>query len=202
VFFVGYEDSGSGAEPNPTLSPELGGGGEQIPYEDYEFEDDQSCDHGAAKKIGQKIAELVQSVGRYEFGTYVSRNIDGSFGAHDNKIHTNFDPGFVGMPRLNDYSSIRGTIHNHTWSSDTANDPNRNFISRYPSGRNWAGLEELVNPSNGASPADPNLLSVFITDPWGTTREFRYLDRTIYEQMTDSQRVTGENLPPPGQDCP
>lgn len=92
--------------------------------------------------------------------------------------------------------------HNHTWSTDTATEPYRNQISRYPATRDWVALDELANPPAGTIPADPENLSTFVTDAFGTTREFRYADRHIYESMTDLQRITGENLPAETQDCP
>jgi hypothetical protein len=170
--------------------------------EDFPFSTDEPCDHGAAKKIGEAMNSLTEVVGKVEFSAYVYHNPDGTYGAYDDKVYTSMSPSFSSFPRLIDYSNVRGMHHLHPWNSSTSSDPYINYINRYPGPEDWDGIEELANPMDGAVPADPNSLSIYITDPWGETREFRYQDRHIYEQMTDAQRIAGDNLPPPVADCP
>ena len=96
-------------------------------------------------------------------------------------------------PSFTDYSSVHGIIQNQPW-----NDNNiwANYLNRYPSGQDWIALERLANLG-----ADPTNLSIFITDPWGDTREFKLADRSIYEAMNDSERMAEQNLPPKTTDC-
>lgn len=83
-----------------------------------------------------------------------------------------------------------------------------NHVNRYPSGNagsssgDWAVLDGLVNPPSSVLGADPNNLSIYIVDPWGTTREFKYSDKDACQNMSDLDRKQGENLPGAAQDCP
>ena len=86
--------------------------------------------------------------------------------------------------------------HNHPYdhSIDGANE---NCVDRYPSGRDWQALDVLVR--GGANAAT---LSIFILDPFGDLREFRYSDRALYDfGMSRQQRLDGDNLPPETQGC-
>lgn len=196
--WAAYEDPDTGVEPNPTLSPDGSGGGTTATKLDFSADD--ICAEGAAKKIGEHIVSLLSSVGPSEYGTYLQKNSDTSFAAHQNGIYTNHDPLYAKLPRLLDYSSIRGTVHNHVWNSSTV-DPYINHINRYPGPEDWGALDEIVSPTNGAIAANPDLLSVYITDPWGDTKEFLYRDRELYQQMDDTARINGENLPDEVQEC-
>lgn len=201
-FWSSYDDPESGVEPHPTLSPEEGGsGGDEPPTTKLEFSEDATCEEGAAKKIGEYIRDLVASVGQYEFGTYLVRSPVNSYGAHENGVYTNYSPAYAKLPRLLDYRAVRGTVHNHVWNTSTT-EPYANHINRYPGPEDWGGLDEMVNPTNGAVPADPETLSVYITDPWGVTREFHYADRALYQQMDDAARIDGGNLPEEVRECP
>ncbi len=201
-YWYTYEDPDTGLEPNPTLSPEDGdGGGNDTTTTKLQFSDVDTCAEGAAKKIGQHIRDLKSCVGDYEFGTYLVRTPTNSYGAHENGIYTSHSPSYAGLPRLLDYSAVEGTVHNHVWNPSTEQ-PHMNYINRYPGPEDWGGLDEMVSPTNGAIPADPQKLSVYITDPWGVTREFRYADRDLYEQMDDPARIDGDNLPEEVRECP
>lgn len=122
------------------------------------------------------------------------QNPDGSFGAHSDRAYTNYSTTSVSFGALSDYSSVFGIVHNHVWYSGTDN-PSINHINRYPSTADWNALAAMISPASGVGGADPANLSVFVIDPWGTVREFKYSDRSKYESMTDAQRINGENLP-------
>lgn len=203
VLWAGYPDDGTGLEPHPTLGPSDGGGGGgggDNPAE-HTFLETDICPEGAAKKIGSHIHNvLVTSAGEYEYGAFLEAKNDGMFGAHGGGIHSNYSKTYAILPGLPDYSNVLGTVHNHLWSNDTE-DPWRNHINRYPGPEDWAGLDQLVAPPPGVPPADPSRLSVYLTDPWGTTREFRYSDRATYEAMNDDDRRLGNNLPDEVEDC-
>lgn len=138
----------------------------------------------------------------YEYGAVLVNNPDGSVGAHDGGIHTNFSRTHASLSAPQDRSTIVATVHNHVYASTTSQANGRNTVSynaeqRYPSPQDWDNLEAQV--SRGA---DPNNLSVFILDGFGTLREFKYADKDKYESQTEQQRVNGEDLPEPTSGCP
>lgn len=171
-----------------------GGGGES--NTDIEYTDDNApCEDGAALKAGTKITELVNTYGKYEFVGVVVRNSDGSFGMANDELSTKWEVGHSTFDDLGDYTHAYGMVHNHPFNSS---DYYSNFIQRYPSSADWQSLDRMI--AGGANPAH---LSVYVLDPFGTMREFKYSDRARYESMTDSQRMQmgGPNLPPATTGC-
>ena len=124
------------------------------------------------------------------------KGADGLYGPLGGGIHTDYSPNYVNLTpdsTFADYGNVHGIVQNQPW-----NDQNlwNNYLNRYPSPQDWIALERLANLS-----ANPANLSIFITDPWGDTREFKLADRSIYEAMNDLQRLNGQNLPPKTTAC-
>jgi hypothetical protein len=183
---------------NPDPSADTGGGspgGTGMTSGEYKHSEDDPCADGAAVEIKRKIVILVEQIGGYEFGAFISKNGDGSFGALNDKIYTDYRPGDVTMNNPEDASAVHGIIHNHVWNTKV-DDPNWNAKNRYPSADDWNALDKLVMLG-----ADAFTLSIYVIDAWGVVREFKYEDKNLYESMSNQQRVAGENLPGETSPC-
>lgn len=140
---------------------------------------------------------------RYEYGATLVRNPDGSVGAHAEGIHTSHSPNYARLSVPTDRSTIVGTVHNHPLATLPSHIYGQNNVvfynanQRYPSNQDWDILDAQVLRG-----ADPNNLSVFILDGFGTLREFKYSHKDRYKSQTDQQRVNGEELPDPTNGCP
>lgn len=195
----GAGSGGGGAGGWDTRSEEPGDGGNpSSPYEYFIAHEDASCAKGAALNLGNHFHNVLEvSVGKYEFASIITRNADGTYGALNGGIHTDFEPSIVTLDGLEgtDFSLVVGIVQNQPFDTDVDRWAD-NYFNKYPSDGDWGALDELVRRG-----ADPSRLSIFITDPWGVTREFKLTDKSMYQAMNDSQRLAGENLPPATTAC-
>ena len=181
-----------------------GGGGGTIgrdPAYDLNHTEDCGTPQGAAEQVSKKIqtsddAKADGSVAEVnwknsEFGAVIVRQPDGRFGVHDETVHTDGLPNQVGLPTPSDVTTIAGLVHNHLGSSK---DYNLSLIASYPSDDDWIRLAEIFTSRNLAVPPD---VAIYIVDPFGNLREYKYSDREKYDAMDDSDRRNPDNLPEP-----
>lgn len=106
---------------------------------------------------------------------------------------------------------LGGFIHNHpsytSISYKTAtgehvptgqwreNTEEENLINRYPSPEDWNTLTDIHNRNAalGVLPSQNNP-SMYIMDPFGTVREFKYSYKAIFSDMSVSSMVSGEGI--------
>jgi hypothetical protein len=193
----GYDTDSSWFGTGDEDYPDGSGGGGDNPYEFTFANDDAPCKQGAALKIGNHLHGLESTIGKYEFGALIVQNADGTYGALDNGINTSYSAHMARLtpPEGTDYSQILGIVQNQPYDTSLSGF-NSNYLNRYPSDGDWMALETLAEYG-----ADAARLSIFITDPWGTTREFKLSDKALYQAMNDSQRLQGGNLPPETVPC-
>lgn len=200
IIWGGYAEEDTGMDPNPGLSSEPGGSGGQASGE-YSFYEDAACPDEAAQLAGKKITELVNTVGNFEYGVSLVRNSDGSYGAFNNTIHTDYDPDGATFPFPADQlGTLAGIVHNHPFEAMT-DDTTINLQNRYPSPGDWRNATALVNPPDGRPGADPQIFSLYIVDSSGVMREFKYSDKAKYESLDKSQLSRGDNLPSETKGC-
>ncbi|AOH85617.1 hypothetical protein AWL63_18420 [Sphingomonas panacis] len=171
-----------------------GGGGGDSGSTGHSEDDD--CKNGEAVHLADHIKGLAAQNplgSQYEFGALIVDNHDGTYGASGDVIQTSYSATYSVLSAPSDYADVRGVVHNHPWNIHDAND---NFQQRYPSDPDWQALDTLV--ARGAPAAS---LSMYIVDPWGVTREFRYADKASYQAMTSSDRALGNSLPGQTVDC-
>ncbi len=93
-----------------------------------------------------------------------------------------------------------GIIHNHPYFAylgGVDDFRSRTLVERkedrYPSGLDWDALDQLFERnSNGDPNFDPSL---YLIDPNGVLREFKYSDRAYFESLTAVQKLNGVGLP-------
>ena len=162
-----------------------------------EFVFDGVCSDAVAVEVLDDIYTAGKSSG-YEFAITIVNNSDGTFGAYQDSIFTNYANSYVNFPAPRD-GSVTGFVHNHAWSTDTSIDPFINQRSQYPSGPDWEQADKVV-AEGGTS--DPDNLSIYIIDVDGVIREFRYTDKAFYQSLTNQQKYDKVGLPVPLQPCP
>ena len=153
------------------------------------IEHSHNMDAASSSESALQISDRIQGISaseNYEYGAMIVANADGTFGAANDGIHTDYSSSNVSLGTVDDYSSVVGIVHNHPWDTSNFYD---NLADRYPSTADWAALDQLV--SNGAN---PNNLSIFILDGFGNLREFKYSDKAIFINMSLSDKWNGVNL--------
>lgn len=157
--------------------------------------DDAPCENEAAIAAGAQIQGIVNTVGSFEFTGLLGLNPNGTYGLLDNELSTTFSTTDSSFDPRDSYADVFGIIHNHPPNPSNYSE---NFLNRYPSDADWDALQTLINGG-----ANPNNLSLFIIDPFGTMREFNWNDRQLFKNMTDSQRydLNGPNLPAATKAC-
>jgi hypothetical protein len=178
------------APPPPTTG---GGGTTTTSYSADHYTPDFKCSDGAAVGIGGEMKKLLAaSTPDYEYGAYIIRNSDGSFGAYQDTIKTSYSSTHVGMgalPPTTDLAHMAGFVNCVTWNSS---DYWANYTSRYPASGDWYALDKMV-----AAGANPASLSIYILDAFGDLHEFSYTDKDALNQLTDTQRKNGAMLKAP-----
>ena len=83
-------------------------------------------------------------------------------------------------------------VHNHpAWVY--ASSPELAAVNRYPSANDWGFAQWMVN--GGAGGANGEGFAMYVIDTAGKMREFEYGDRSRYENLSQSQRERGTDLP-------
>ncbi|HYJ29193.1 MAG TPA: hypothetical protein VEW25_02485 [Allosphingosinicella sp.] len=188
VFFVGYEESGSGMEPHPTLSPEPGGGGEAPPASQDCIKDNvANAVKGEINNAPQDGNERAALIYKDDQGRIVSTTI--AVGA----------PGTVSVPLPPgvNMSQVIGFIHSHPTaprSDDPVDDAIFDAADVYPSPFDWDQMDAMV-----AGGADPSTLSFYVVDMNGAAREYNYSDKAIYD-VPEDQLLGIDGTPPPVPD--
>lgn len=122
---------------------------------------------------------------KVEFGALIVQNPNGSFGAFNDTIYSSDNPGYVLVP-INSTQPIQGLWHSHPQGVDTYNGQ---LVSRYPSSADWYALSQVAGQPTAVS--DPSL---WLTDSFGVTREFKLSERGNFTNLDESQKVKGEGL--------
>lgn len=191
--------SGSGEWGGDTTTIEEGGSVEPAPTVQSVAVHEQDCSSssGAAVQISDHVegtlpegfqgppSPLTTDSGRnwteVEFGAYVVRNPDGSFGAYNNTIYSNDQPGWTALP--GGVSNVEGFWHTH---GPRGNDFQQ-LMDRFPSPTDWDRLAKVATmPSANPDP------SVWITGPDGTVREFKLSERKLIDK--DHSESTAEEM--------
>ena len=195
------DSDGYTGDPNSPYFEGGGGGGslpsDSSPGDDLIHEQTCSTEAGAADQIRDGIrstesddSDRTRSWRHFEYGAYLVQLPDGNFGASSGMIYTD---GLSTRVHLDDnipsnLSSIHGIVHNHP-GGGTFDIATARFLA-YPSGDDWASAQNLVEMG---VPADQ--LSIWVVDPLGALREFKYSDRSIYEGLSEDQKRQGQSLP-------
>jgi hypothetical protein len=181
--------------------PGTGGGGGATPsVPAATYTPDTPCADGTAAGAGAKIHDIVKSnpegAQDVEYAALIARTAVG-YGAYNDEIRTSNSPTYVqfnvGAIPSADLANMVGMVHNHPWNSS---DYYQNFVQRYPSAADWTMLDKMA----GAG-ANPNELSVYVVDGWGTVREYKYNDREALNGLDDNQRKNGVMLGSEAQPC-
>lgn len=197
----GLSDGGGGGYTGGGGTGGGGGGSSTTSFVPAEAHD-QDCgtDDGAAVQIAKHVmgvlpegvsgpVDPVTSAGgndwtKVEFGAVIIRNPDGSFGAMNNMIYSSDSPTYAKVPSSGG-QPVQGIWHNHTLRGDYA----QQMIDRYPSSSDWSTLSSISTQA-GAS-TNPSL---WITDGFGVTREFRLSDRALFESLDNTAMTNGQGL--------
>lgn len=174
--------SGNGGDPNS------GGGESSNPVARHE----KTCgtESGAAVQIANHIKGVGESRPlfynqgnwtKWEFTAVVTQIEEGVFGALNAMIYSNASETFAVTPSAVGSQAV-GMIHNHP---DGYGGPASDLDNRYPSSRDWAGLEQLAKQSGNANP------SLWIIDYEGTVREFKMSERAYFEGLSAADRQSG-----------
>lgn len=193
--FWAYPDESGGYSPYPQLEPvSPEGGGTSWENGLYEVHNALCVSpQDAAKSISNTIMSTDDSGStnnwtKYEYGTTIVRT-GTQFGAHNNKIYTDWSPTSVnvGAPPLSP-DIVAGLIHSHPLKSSHGD----NLEGRYPSEEDIDRLVQLVNDG-----VYPSTASFYILDAFGVTREFPYSTINNYRNanMSRDQRLNGVALP-------
>lgn len=156
----------------------------------------RECAAAAAEEVSGHIRAQVEGGNNFEFVAVIVKGSDNLYGAYQNGVHTDYTTEFAKSPLPNDKSSIAGIVHNHVWAGTTSS----RAENRYPSDDDWDNLTSLVFPSFGDG-ANPNELSMFLLDPFGTLREFKYSQKDTFQALSSQQRINGDNLPNQTNGC-
>ncbi|HEX8644629.1 MAG TPA: hypothetical protein VF702_12035 [Allosphingosinicella sp.] len=166
VFFVGYEDSGSGTEPHPTIGS--GGGGPPA---------SQDCiKDNVANAVKGEINNAPQDGN--ERGALIYEDGEGRIVSTPIVVGA---PGTVTVPLPEGVSMSQGIgfIHGHPTAPRSEN-PDQDALydaaDVYPSPSDWDQMDAMV-----AGGADPSTLSFYVVDMHGAAREYDYSDKAIYD---------------------
>jgi hypothetical protein len=117
-----------------------------------------------------------------EFSAVVVFDWNGNFGAQDGEIWTKDSSGSTFMPQAFLATSV-GFWHSHPDRGDADMD----VLDAYPSQGDWATLENMYQALKDSWPGyDP---SIWLTDPTGVTREFKYSEKSTYMSMNDAALI-------------
>lgn len=122
-----------------------------------------------------------------EFGAIIVKNVDGSFGAFNDKIYSNDSDGFVIYPSAAGTQAV-GIWHNHP--ADPYKNAQADAVNAYPSffpngTGDWSALAKFkTQVASGNANFDPSL---WLTGPDGVTRVFRLSERAFYEALSKEQ---------------
>jgi C1A family cysteine protease len=147
-----------------------------------------------AAEIADDLHNKTKAYG-WEYGAVIVRNSNGTFGAFNDVFYTSYSTEGVNHPAPRD-GSVVGIVHTHPWDSNT-DENGVNHVARYPGERDWAQADKLVAEGG----ADPSKLSVYIVDPWGVVREFRYVDKAMYLSLQPHEKWGDKALPARTQGC-
>jgi hypothetical protein len=94
-------------------------------------------------------------------------------------------------------SQVIGLVHNHPAYVYGQSDESAN-VNRYPSGGvlnggDWIAAERMV--SLGAGGPNGANFAMYVIDTIGKVREFEYVDREIYKNLSKEERDDGDALP-------
>lgn len=197
---------GSGGLGGGGYGSDGGGGGsgatDSTPGDDLSHTANCSSAAGAADQIRDRILSTrtddlpsTLSHERVEYGTYIIRQPDGTYGAAHNMIFSDSSDSYVDLDDNipSDPSIIVGMIHNHPGSP--SDDYFTNVLLAHPSPDDWASLHALVE-RHGVS---ASVASLWMIDAWGNLREFKYSDMEKWKNMSDQEKKDPANLPPPSE---